>query len=98
MPRILGISGSLRRGSYNTALLNAAVALVDAGTEVLQRPTAISQKTADWPVFDDAPHRIAPAELRQRGNHHDNRLPSDVGQQEYGCRTSGYGYAVWHFQ
>ncbi len=41
MPRILGISGSLRRGSYNTALLNAAVALVDAGTEVLQRPTAI---------------------------------------------------------
>jgi chromate reductase len=34
MPRILGISGSLRRGSWNTALLNAAVALVDAGTEL----------------------------------------------------------------
>jgi chromate reductase len=34
MPRILGISGSLRRGSYNTALLNAAVELVDAGTEL----------------------------------------------------------------
>jgi NAD(P)H-dependent FMN reductase len=34
MPRILGISGSLRRGSYNTALLNAAVPLVEAGTEL----------------------------------------------------------------
>jgi NAD(P)H-dependent FMN reductase len=34
MPRILGISGSLRRGSYNTALLNAALPLLDAGTEL----------------------------------------------------------------
>ncbi|HXP84637.1 MAG TPA: NADPH-dependent FMN reductase [Bryobacteraceae bacterium] len=34
MPRILGISGSLRRGSYNTALLNAAVPLVEVGTEL----------------------------------------------------------------
>ncbi len=34
MPRILGISGSLRRASYNTALLNAAVPLVEAGTEL----------------------------------------------------------------
>jgi chromate reductase, NAD(P)H dehydrogenase (quinone) len=34
MPRILGISGSLRRGSYNAALLNAAVPLVEAGTEL----------------------------------------------------------------
>jgi chromate reductase, NAD(P)H dehydrogenase (quinone) len=34
MPRILGISGSLRRASYNTALLKAAVPLVEAGTEL----------------------------------------------------------------
>jgi chromate reductase, NAD(P)H dehydrogenase (quinone) len=34
MPRILGISGSLRRGSWNAALLNAAVPLVEAGTEL----------------------------------------------------------------
>jgi chromate reductase, NAD(P)H dehydrogenase (quinone) len=34
MPRFLGISGSLRRGSYNTALLNAAVPLVETGTEL----------------------------------------------------------------
>lgn len=31
MIRILGISGSLRRGSYNTALLQAAVPLLEAG-------------------------------------------------------------------
>lgn len=31
--RILGISGSLRGGSYNTALLRAASGLVDAGVE-----------------------------------------------------------------
>jgi Endosomal/lysosomal potassium channel TMEM175/NADPH-dependent FMN reductase len=34
MTRILGISGSLRRGSYNTALLRAAVPLLDAGVEL----------------------------------------------------------------
>jgi chromate reductase len=34
MPRILGISGSLRSKSYNNALLNAAAALVEAGTEL----------------------------------------------------------------
>jgi chromate reductase, NAD(P)H dehydrogenase (quinone) len=34
MPRILGISGSLRRGSYNTALLNAAVSPLEEGTEL----------------------------------------------------------------
>ncbi|OOG60219.1 NADPH-dependent FMN reductase [Rhodanobacter sp. C03] len=31
MTRILGISGSLRAGSYNTALLHAATTLVDSG-------------------------------------------------------------------
>jgi NAD(P)H-dependent FMN reductase len=34
MPRILGISGSLRRGSYNTALLKAAASLLDVGTDL----------------------------------------------------------------
>src|SRR5215510_781242 len=34
MTRILGISGSLRSGSYNTALLRAAAPLVDAGVEL----------------------------------------------------------------
>jgi len=34
MARILGISGSLRRGSYNSALLKAATQLTEAGTEL----------------------------------------------------------------
>ena len=34
MPTIVGISGSLRRGSYNTALLRAAVALTPAGCAI----------------------------------------------------------------
>jgi NAD(P)H-dependent FMN reductase len=34
MPRIVAISGSLRRGSYNTALLRAAVELAPAGLEM----------------------------------------------------------------
>lgn len=34
MTKILGISGSLRRGSYNTALLKAAAPLLDAGVEM----------------------------------------------------------------
>lgn len=32
MPALLGISGSLRQGSYNTALLRAAVTLMPAGS------------------------------------------------------------------
>ena len=34
MTRILGISGSLRRGSYNTAMLRAGAPLLDAGSEL----------------------------------------------------------------
>jgi NAD(P)H-dependent FMN reductase len=37
MPRIIGVSGSLRRGSYNTALLHAAVALAPPGTDIVPR-------------------------------------------------------------
>jgi chromate reductase len=34
MPRIIGVSGSLRRGSFNTSLLRAAVELAPAGTTI----------------------------------------------------------------
>lgn len=34
MPRIIGLSGSLRRASFNTMLLNAAVALAPPGTTI----------------------------------------------------------------
>lgn len=34
MPHILGISGSLRRGSFNTSLLHAAIEVASAGTTI----------------------------------------------------------------
>ena len=34
MPTIIGISGSLRRGSFNTALLRAALELMPNGAEL----------------------------------------------------------------
>jgi NAD(P)H-dependent FMN reductase len=37
MPRIIGLSGSLRRGSYNASLLRAAVALAPPGAEIVPR-------------------------------------------------------------
>ena len=35
MTKLVGISGSLRAGSYNTALLNAAISLAPEGTEIV---------------------------------------------------------------
>jgi chromate reductase, NAD(P)H dehydrogenase (quinone) len=46
--RILGISGSLRTGSYNTALLRAAAALAPAGVEV-----EIFDRLRDIPPYDE---------------------------------------------
>lgn len=37
MPQILGLSGSLRRASFNTALLRSAVSLAPAGSEIEAR-------------------------------------------------------------
>jgi chromate reductase, NAD(P)H dehydrogenase (quinone) len=37
MTKLIGISGSLRKGSYNTALLHAASSMMPAGTELLIR-------------------------------------------------------------
>ena len=37
MTRLIGLSGSLRAASYNTALLKAAVALMPVGTELVAR-------------------------------------------------------------
>ena len=36
MTRIIAVSGSLRRGSFNTALLRAAVGMAPAGTEIVE--------------------------------------------------------------
>ena len=46
--KVLGISGSLRRGSFNTAALRAAQELAPAGVEV-----AVFQSLRDIPPYDD---------------------------------------------
>lgn len=57
MIKILGVSGSLRSGSHNTGLLQAAEALVPAGV-MLQRFDALG----DLPLFNpDVDERGAPA-------------------------------------
>ena len=62
--RVLGISGSLRRDSYNTALLRAAAERLPAGVEFVA-----FERLADIPIYDadleesDAPEAVA--QLRQ---------------------------------
>src|SRR2546423_9379219 len=46
MPSIVGISGSLRKGSFNTALLRAAIDVAPAGT------TIDIQSIRDIPLYD----------------------------------------------
>jgi chromate reductase, NAD(P)H dehydrogenase (quinone) len=45
--RVLGISGSLRRASFNTALLRAAIAAAPAGVDV------VVADISDFPPYDD---------------------------------------------
>lgn len=53
--RILGISGSLRRGSYNTALLRTAGEVAPDGVEV-----SIFEGLRDIPPYDDDLRQAAP--------------------------------------
>lgn len=55
MPTIIGISGSLRRGSFNTALLRTAITMAPTGT------TIEIESIADVPLYDgdvEAEHGI----------------------------------------
>ncbi|HVH46235.1 MAG TPA: NADPH-dependent FMN reductase [Labilithrix sp.] len=65
MPRILGVSGSLRRASFNTALLRAATEVVPAQT------TIESASIRDIPLYDgdlEAEHGLPESvrELKER--------------------------------
>lgn len=54
--RVLGLSGSLRRGSYNSQLLRAAAELLPAGVEL-----ASYDGIRELPLYDaDLPHNPAP--------------------------------------
>jgi chromate reductase, NAD(P)H dehydrogenase (quinone) len=65
MLRILGISGSLRRGSFNTALLNAAVPLLEAGTELeVASVRGIPLYDADVEASDGVPQAVQDLKAR----------------------------------
>ncbi len=63
MLRILGISGSLRRGSHNTNLLRAAAELLPPGVELVIYEGLRALPPYD-PDFDTEPRDHAVAELR----------------------------------
>ena len=54
--RVLGISGSLRRGSLNTALLRAAAERLPAGVELVE-----FERLGDVPPYDEDVDPRAPA-------------------------------------
>lgn len=67
--RVLGISGSLRRDSYNAALLRAAAERLPDGVEleVFERLAEIPAYDADLEVADETPDAVADLRERMRG-------------------------------
>ncbi len=64
MITIIGLSGSLRRGSFNTALLRAAVELMPAGAELsIESIQGIPLYNGDIETAEGIPKRVA--ELKQ---------------------------------
>lgn len=60
MPKIVGVSGSLRRGSFNTALLRAAVELLPPGAELkIESIEGIPLYNADVESAEGIPQRVA---------------------------------------
>lgn len=57
--KILGISGSLRKGSFNTALLHAAVGMAPAGIELIARTIhGVPLYDADLEAVDGIPEKV----------------------------------------
>jgi len=60
MTKIIGISGSLRRGSFNSALLRAAVELMPAGAELkIESIEGIPLYNGDVEATEGIPTRVA---------------------------------------
>src|SRR5438309_8514979 len=60
MTRIIGISGSLRRGSFNSALLRAAAALMPVGVELkIESIEGIPLYNGDVEASEGIPTRVA---------------------------------------
>ena len=64
MTKIIGVSGSLRRGSFNSALLRAAAALMPVGVELkIESIEGIPLYNSDVEASEGIPTRVA--ELKQ---------------------------------
>ena len=60
MTKIIGVSGSLRRGSFNSALLRAAVELMPAGAELkIESIEGIPLYNGDVEAAEGIPTRVA---------------------------------------
>ena len=60
MPKIIGISGSLRRGSLNSALLRAAAELMPQGSELaIESIEGIPLYNGDVEIAEGIPRRVA---------------------------------------
>src|SRR5262249_39693105 len=60
MAKIIGVSGSLRRGSYNTALLRAAVEGIPSGSELkIESIDGIPLYNGDVEAADGVPVRVS---------------------------------------
>ena len=60
MTKIIGVSGSLRRGSFNSALLRAAAALMPVGVELkIERIEGIPLYNGDVEASEGIPTRVA---------------------------------------
>ena len=69
MARILGISGSLRRGSYNSALLNAASQLTETGAELeIGSIAGIPLYNGDIEASEGIPQAVQDLKARIRAN------------------------------
>jgi chromate reductase len=58
--RVLGISGSVRRGSHNTTLLQAAARLLPSGVELVE-----FNRLKEIPVYDNDEEHLPPAAVEE---------------------------------
>ena len=83
--RILGISGSLRRGSHNRRLLRAAGALLPPGVELVEWDGLAGLPAFDEDLEDSPPESVREFLARDRGR--GRAADRDAGVQRVAARA-----------